>query len=112
ALRWSATILSSIPASAPAARTARASRSAWASRHCAWTRSLSVGRVDSGLSFRGARQSPKGEGAANPESITPVCGYGFRLSPQPRLGRNDESYLTTPEMQHGLRRGAVILLFR
>ena len=38
---WSATTSRSIPASAPAARTARACRSASASRRCAWKRSRS-----------------------------------------------------------------------
>ena len=42
--RWSATTSSSTPASAPAARTARACRSASASRRCGWTASRSAGR--------------------------------------------------------------------
>ena len=44
---WSATTCSSTPASAPAARTARACRSASASRRCAWTASRSAGRAES-----------------------------------------------------------------
>ena len=43
---WSATTWRSTPASAPAARTARACRSASASRRCAWTGSRSAGRGD------------------------------------------------------------------
>ncbi len=42
---WSATTCSSTPASAPAARTARACRSASASRRCAWIASRSAGRA-------------------------------------------------------------------
>src|SRR5262249_40934698 len=38
-----------------------------------------------GISHSGARAKP-----ANPESVTTAGGYGFRLSPLSRLGRNDE----------------------
>src|SRR5436309_7300410 len=41
-------------------------------------------RVNSDWSFRGAGEP------AHPESIITVRGYGFRLSPLSRLGRNDE----------------------
>jgi hypothetical protein len=44
-------------------------------------------RQPNNASYRGA---PQRRGGANPESITPIGDYGFRLSPLMRLGRNDE----------------------
>src|SRR5437870_13816955 len=58
------------------------------------------------MSFRGAGSAGKFTQPAqawlrvpaSPESITPAGGYGFRLSPLLRLGRNDEQGWTSDRL--------------
>src|SRR5437667_825491 len=53
--------------------------------------SRSRSRGASSSRHSGARATP-----ASPESIPTACGYGFRPSPLPRLGRNDELKASAP----------------